>query len=76
MITSSASSSVYALLKFAIPLGVYFIRRATFRNVANLGDKSRWFPNSYETFGVKKVKRIDKKYYTLYLFQPRPMLHA
>ena len=43
-----------------------FIRRKTFKNAANSRAKSSWFIYTYEFFGVKNIKRMDKKsYYTL-----------
>ena len=37
-----------------------FIRRKTFKNAANSGAKSSWFIYTYEFFGVKNIKRMDK----------------
>ena len=45
-----------------------FIRRKTFKNAAKSGAKSNWFINAYEFFGVKNIKRMDKKsYYSIFL---------
>ena len=40
-----------------------FIRRGIFKNDANSEAKSNWFINAYEFFGVKNIKRMDKKSY-------------
>jgi len=40
-----------------------FIRRRIFKNAAKSGAKSNWFINAYEFFGVKNIKRMDKKSY-------------
>ena len=40
-----------------------FIRRKTFKNAVNSRAKSSWFIYTYEFFGVKNIKRMDKKYY-------------
>ena len=40
-----------------------FIRRKTSKNAANSRAKSSWFMYVYEFFGVKNIKRMDKKYY-------------
>ena len=37
-----------------------FIRRKTFKNAANSRAKSSWFIYTYEFFGVKNIKRMDK----------------
>ena len=45
-----------------------FIRRKTFKNAANSRAKSSWFIYTYEFFGVKNIKRMDKKsYYSIFL---------
>ena len=45
-----------------------FIRRRTFKNAAKLKAKSSWFIYTYEFFGVKNIKRMDKKsYYSIFL---------
>ncbi|CBK67881.1 hypothetical protein BXY_28550 [Bacteroides xylanisolvens XB1A] len=45
-----------------------FIRRRTFKNAAKLKVKSSWFIHTYEFFGVKNIKRMDKKsYYSIFL---------
>ena len=45
-----------------------FIRRRIFKNAAKSGAKSNWFINAYEFFGVKNIKRMDKKsYYSIFL---------
>ena len=47
-----------------------FIRRKTFKNAANSRAKSSWFIYTYEFFGVKNIKRMDKKsYYSTFLFR-------
>ena len=44
-----------------------FIRRKTFKNAANSRAKSSWFIYTYEFFGVKNIKRMDKKsYYSIF----------
>jgi len=45
-----------------------FIRRKTSKNAANSRAKSSWFIYTYEFFGVKNIKRMDKKsYYSIFL---------
>ena len=45
-----------------------FIRRKTLKNAANWRAKSSWFIYIYEFFGVKNIKRMDKKsYYSIFL---------
>ena len=45
-----------------------FIRRKTFKNAANSRAKNSWFIYTYEFFGVKNIKRMDKKsYYSIFL---------
>ena len=45
-----------------------FIRRKTFKNAANSRAKSSWFIYTYDFFGVKNIKRMDKKsYYSIFL---------
>ena len=45
-----------------------FIKRKTFKNAAKLKVKSSWFIHTYEFFGVKNIKRMDKKsYYSIFL---------
>ena len=45
-----------------------FIKRKTFKNAANSRAKSSWFIYTYEFFGVKNIKRMDKKsYYSIFL---------
>lgn len=45
-----------------------YIKRKTFKNAANLKVKSSWFMHVYEFFGVKNIKRMDKKsYYSIFL---------
>lgn len=43
-----------------------FIRRKTFKNAANSRAKSSWFIYTYEFFGVKNIKRMDKNLTTVY----------
>ena len=38
-----------------------FIKRKTFKNAANSRAKSSWFIYTYEFFGVKNIKRKEKK---------------
>ena len=48
-----------------------FIRRKTSKNAANSRAKSSWFIYTYEFFGVKNIKRMDKKsYYSIFLVFP------
>lgn len=45
-----------------------YIKRKTFKNAAILRVKSSWFMYVYEFFGVKNIKRMDKKsYYSIFL---------
>lgn len=45
-----------------------FIKRKTFKNAANSRAKSSWFIYTYKFFGVKNIKRMDKKsYYSIFL---------
>lgn len=45
-----------------------FIIRGIFKNAANSEAKSNWFIYSYEVFGVKNIKRMDKiSYYSIFL---------
>ncbi len=44
-----------------------FIRRKTSKNAANSRAKSSWFIYTYEFFGVKNIKRMDKKILLQYI---------
>ncbi|EIC71993.1 hypothetical protein BSGG_5212 [Bacteroides sp. D2] len=45
-----------------------FIRCITFKNAAKSEAKSNWFIHTYEVFGVKNMKRMDKiSYYSIFL---------
>lgn len=44
-----------------------FIKRKTFKNAANSRAKSSWFIYTYEFFGVKNIKRMDKKILLQYI---------
>lgn len=43
-----------------------FIRRKTSKNAANSRAKSSWFIYTYDFFGVKNIKRMDKNLTTVY----------
>ena len=45
-----------------------FSIRGIFKNDVNPEAKSNWFIYAYEFFGVKNIKRMDKKsYYSIFL---------